>query len=144
MAKGVFVIAEQRDGALRKVSFELASAARKLADQSGDEVSAILLGSGIESLAAELGKFGVDKVFVGDNAALEPYVTEAHAQVVAKILKDNDAAIAFFGASVQGKDLSARVAAKLAGGLATDCTDVKIDGGILVAVRPMFAGICFG
>ena len=144
MAKGVFIVAEQRDGALRKVSFELASAARKLADQSGDEVSAILLGSGIESLAAELGKFGVDKVFVGDNAALEPYVTEAHAQVVAKILKDNDAAIAFFGASVQGKDLSARVAAKLAGGLATDCTDVKLDGGKLVAVRPMYAGKCFG
>jgi electron transfer flavoprotein alpha subunit len=144
MAKGIFIIAEQRDGALRKVSFELASAARKLADQSGDEVSAILLGSGIESLAAELGKFGVDKVFVGDNAALEPYVTEAHAQVVAKILKDNDAAIAFFGASVQGKDLSARVAAKLAGGLATDCTDVKLDGGKLVAVRPMYAGKCFG
>ena len=144
MAKGVFVIAEQRDGALRKVSFELASAARKLADQTGDEVCAILLGSGIESLAAELGKFGVDKVFVGDNAALEPYVTEAHAQVAAKILKDNDAAIALFGASVQGKDLSARVAAKLAGGLATDCTDVKIDGGKLIAVRPMYAGKCFG
>jgi electron transfer flavoprotein alpha subunit len=144
MAKGVFVVAEQRDGALRKVSFELASAARKLADQTGDEVSAILLGSGIESLAAELGKFGVDKVFVGDNAALEPYVTEAHAQVVAKILKDNDASIALFGASVQGKDLSARVAAKLAGGLATDCTDVKVDGGKLVATRPMYAGKCFG
>ena len=144
MAKGVFIVAEQRDGALRKVSFELASAARKLADQSGDEVSAILLGSGIESLAAELGKFGVDKVFVGDNAALEPYVTEAHAQVVAKILKDNDASIALFGASVQGKDLSARVAAKLATGLATDCTDVKVDGGKLVAIRPMYAGKCFG
>jgi electron transfer flavoprotein alpha subunit len=144
MAKGVFVVAEQRDGALRKVSFELASAARKLADQTGDEVSAILLGSGIESLAAELGKFGVDKVFVGDNAALEPYVTEAHAQVVAKILKDNDASIALFGASVQGKDLSARVAAKLATGLATDCTDVKVDGGKLVAIRPMYAGKCFG
>ena len=143
MAKGVFVIAEQRDGALRKVSFELASAARKLADQTGDEVSAILLGSGVEGMAAELGKFGVDKVLVGDNAALEPYVTEAHAQVVAKILKDNDAAIALFAASVQGKDLSARVAAKLAGGLATDCTDVKLDGGKLVAVRPMYAGKCF-
>ena len=144
MAKGIYVIAEQRDGALRKVSFELVSAARKLADQTSDEVCAILLGSGVESMAAELGKFGADKVFVGDNAALEPYITEAHAQVVAKILKDNDAAIALFGASVQGKDLSARVAAKLAGGLATDCTDVKIDGGKLVAVRPMYAGKCFG
>ena len=139
MAKGIYVIAEQRDGALRKVSFELVSAARKLADQTSDEVCAILLGSGVESMAAELGKFGADKVFVGDNAALEPYITEAHAQVVAKILKDNDAAIALFGASVQGKDLSARVAAKLAGGLATDCTDVKIDGGKLIAVAELGA-----
>jgi electron transfer flavoprotein alpha subunit len=143
MAKGVMIVAEQRDGALRKISLELASTARKLADQSGDEVSAILLGSGIEGLAAELGKFGVDKVFVGDNAALEPYVTEAHAAVAAKIVKDNDPAIVLFGASVQGKDLSSRVAAKLAGGLATDCTDVKIDGGKFVAVRPMYAGKCF-
>ncbi len=144
MAKGVMIVAEQRDGALRKISFELASTARKLADQTGDEVSAILLGAGVEGLAAELGKYGVDKVFVGDNAALEPYVTEAHAAVVAKIVKENDPAILFLGASVQGKDLSARVAAKLATGLATDCTDVKLDGGKLVAIRPMYAGKCFG
>ena len=144
MAKGVWIVAEQRDGALRKISFELASTARKLADQTGDEVGAILLGSGIESMAAELGKYGVDKVFVGDNAAMEPYITEAHAAVVAKVVKENDPAILLLGASVQGKDLSARVAAKLATGLATDCTDVKIDGGKLVAIRPMYAGKCFG
>jgi electron transfer flavoprotein alpha subunit len=144
MAKGVMIVAEPRDGALRKISLELASTARKLADQTGDEVSAILLGSGIEKLAAELGKYGVDKVFVGENAALDPYVTEAHAAVAAKIIKDNDPAIVLFGASVQGKDLSARVAAKLATGLATDCTDVKIDGGKMVCSRPMYAGKCFG
>jgi electron transfer flavoprotein alpha subunit len=144
MAKGVMIVAEQREGALRKISLELASTARKLADQSSDEVSAILLGSGIEKLAPELGKYGVDKVFVGDNAALEPYVTEAHAAVAAKIIKENSPAIVLFGASVQGKDLSARVAAKLATGLATDCTNVKLDGGKLVATRPMYAGKCFG
>jgi len=138
------IVAEQRDGALRKISLELASTARKLADQTGDEVSAILLGSGIEGLAAELGKYGVDKVFVGDNAALEPYITEAHADVVAKIVKENDPAILLLGASAQGKDLSARVAAKLATGLATDCTDVKIDGGKFVAIRPLYAGKCVG
>ncbi|MEN6623741.1 MAG: electron transfer flavoprotein subunit alpha/FixB family protein [Smithella sp.] len=144
MAKGVMIVAEQRDGALRKISLELASTARKLADQSGDEVSAILLGSGIEGLAPELGKFGVDKVFVGDNAAMEPYITEAHADVVAKIVKENDPAILLLGASVQGKDLAARVAAKLATGLATDCTDVKIADGKFVAVRPLYAGKCVG
>ena len=144
MAKGVMIVAEQRDGALRKISLELAATARKLADQSGDEVSAILLGSGIESLAAQLGKYGVDKVFVGDSPAMEPYITEAHAAVVAKIVKENDPAILLLGASVQGKDLSSRVAAKLATGLATDCTDVKIADGKLLAVRPMYAGKCFG
>jgi electron transfer flavoprotein alpha subunit len=144
MAKGVMIVAEQRDGALRKISLELASTARKLADQTGDEVSAIMLGSGIDGLSAERGKYGVDKVFVGDNAAMEPYITEAHAAVVAKVVKENDPAILLLGASVQGKDLSSRVAAKLAAGLATDCTDVKLDGGNFVAIRPMYAGKCFG
>ncbi len=90
------------------------------------------MGSG---LAAELGKFGVDKVFV-DNAALEPYVTEAHADATAKIIKDNDPAIVLFGASVQGKDLSARVAAKLATVSRRTASDVKVDGGKMVATRP--------
>jgi len=54
MAKGVFFVAEQRDGALRKVSFELASTARKLADQLGVEVGAILCGSGVTGMAGEL------------------------------------------------------------------------------------------
>jgi electron transfer flavoprotein alpha subunit len=144
MAKGVWIVAEQRDGALRKISFELASAARKLADQLGAEVGAILLGSGIEGLAAQLGKYGVDKVYVGDSPALEPYITEAHAAAAAKIIKENDPAIVLLGASVQGKDLSARLAGKLATGLATDCIDVKIADGKLLAIRPMYAGKCFG
>ncbi|MBN1614139.1 MAG: electron transfer flavoprotein subunit alpha/FixB family protein [Deltaproteobacteria bacterium] len=144
MAKGVWIVAEQRDGAYRKISFELASTARKLADQLGEEVCAVLLGSGIEGIAGELGKYGVDKVYVADDAALEPYTTDAHATAVAKIVKENDPSILLLGASVQGKDLSARLVGKLATGMATDCTDVKIDGGKLVAFRPMYAGKCFG
>ena len=144
MAKGVWIVAEQREGALRKVSFELASTARKLADQLGEEVGAILLGSGVEAMAAELGKYGVDKVFVADNPALEPYTTDAHAAAVAKAVKDNDPSILLLGASTQGKDLSARLVGKLATGMATDCTDVKIADGKLLAIRPMYAGKCFG
>lgn len=144
MAKGVWIVAEQRDGAFRKISFELASAARKLADELGDEVGAILIGSGVEGIAGELGKYGVDKVFVADDAIFEPYTTDAHAIAVAKAVKDNDPAILLFGASMQGKDLSGRVCGKLATGLATDCVELKIDGGKMVAVRPMYAGKCFG
>jgi electron transfer flavoprotein alpha subunit len=144
MAKGVWIVAEQREGALRKVSFELASTARKLADQLGEEVGAVLLGSGVEAMAAQLGKYGVDKVFVADNPALEPYTTDAHAAAVAKAVKDNDPSILLLGASTQGKDLSARLVGKLATGMATDCVDVKIADGKLLAIRPMYAGKCFG
>jgi electron transfer flavoprotein alpha subunit len=144
MAKGVWIVAELRDGAYRKVSFEIASAARKLADQLGEEVCAVVCGSGVEGKAAELGKYGVDKAYVADNPALEPYTTDAHAAAVAKIVKEKDPAILLLAASVQGKDLSARLAGKLATGLATDCTALRIDGGKLVAIRPMYAGKCFG
>jgi electron transfer flavoprotein alpha subunit len=145
MAKGIFIVAEQRDGALRKVSLELASAARKLADQLGEEVGAVLLGGpGVEGLAGQLGKYGVDKVYVAENAALEPYTTDAHSQAVAAIVKAKDPSILLLAASAQGKDLSARLVGKLATGMATDCTDLKIADGKLVAVRPMYAGKCYG
>ena len=144
MAKGVWIVAEQRDGAFRKISFELASTARKLADVLGEEVCAVLCGSGIEGIAGQLGKYGVDKVFVADSPALEPYTTDAHAAAVARIVKENDPAILLLGASTQGKDLSARLVGKLATGMATDCTDVKIADGKLLAIRPMYAGKCFG
>ena len=69
-------------------------------------------------------------------AAFELYTTDAHAQAVAKIVKENDPSILLLGASAQGKDLSAALVGKLATGMATDCTDVKIDGGKLLAIRP--------
>ncbi len=96
MAKGVWIVAELRDGAFRKVSYELASTARKLADALGEEVSAVVLGSGVEGNAGQLGKYGVDKVYVADNAAFEPYTTDAHAAAVAKVVKDNDPSILLF------------------------------------------------
>ncbi len=145
MAKGVWIVAEQRDGALRKVSLELASAARKLADQLGEEVAAVLLGGpGVEGLAGQLGKYGVDKIYVAESAAFEPYTTDAHSLAVATAVKANDPSILLLAASAQGKDLSARLVGKLATGMATDCTDLKIADGKLVAVRPLYAGKCFG
>lgn len=144
MAKGVWIVAEQRGGALRKVSFEIASAARKLADQLGEEVSAVLVGSGIEGLAPELAKYGVDKVYVADDAIFADYTTDAYSAAVAKVVKENDPSILLLAASVQGKDLSAALAGKLATGMASDCTDLKIEGGKMVAVRPMYAGKAFG
>ncbi|MBW6486747.1 MAG: electron transfer flavoprotein subunit alpha/FixB family protein [Syntrophobacterales bacterium] len=144
MAKGVWIVAEQRDGALRKISFELASTARRLADELGEEVGAVLCGSGIEGIAGQLAKYGVDKVFVADAPELEPYTTDAHSAAVAKIVKENDPSILLLGASTQGRDLSARLVGKLATGMGTDCVGAKIVDGKLLLTRPMYAGKCFG
>jgi len=144
MAKGVWIVAEQRGGALRKVSFEIASAARKLADELGEEVSAVLVGSGVEGLAPELAKYGVDKVYVADDAVFADYTTDGYGAAVAKAVKEHDPSILLLSASVQGKDLSAALVGKLATGMASDCTDLKIEGGKMIAVRPMYAGKAFG
>ena len=133
-----------RGGALRKVSFEIASAARKLADELGEEVSAVLVGSGVEGLAPELAKYGVDKVYVADDAVFADYTTDGYSTAVAKVVQENDPAVLLLAASVQGKDLSAALVGKLATGMATDCTELKTDGGKMVAVRPMYAGKAFG
>ena len=144
MAKGVWIVAEHRNGALRNVSFEIASVARKLADELGEEVSAVLVGSGVEGLAPELGKYGVDKIYVADDAMFTDYTTDAYSAAVAKVVKENDASILLLASSVQGKDLSSRLVGVLATGMASDCTDVKIADGKLLAIRPMYAGKCFG
>ena len=129
MAKGVWLVAEQRDGDFRKTSFEIASTARKLADELGEEVCAILLGYGIEGIAGDLGKYGVDRVYVADDAVFEQYTTDAYSAAVGKVIAENDPSILLLAASIQGKDLSSRLVGKLATGMATDCVDLKIVDG---------------
>lgn len=140
MAQGVMTIAEQRDGDIRKISYEIVSEARRLADTLGQDVTALLLGSNIKDKAASLGHYGADKVLVADDARLETYTTDAYATVIAEIVKANEPAILLMGASVEGKDLAGRLAAKLEAGMAQDCTSFSIEDGNLVAIRPIYAG----
>ena len=143
MAQGVFVITEQRDGAFRKVSFEAVSEGRRLADGLGATVTAVVAGSGIESIAGELEKYGPDKILVADDPVLADYTTDAYTNVIAGCIQAVDPALIIIGASVQGKDLAARLAARLDAGLAMDCTAIKLDNGKLTFTRPMFGGKIF-
>jgi len=140
MAQGVMIIAEQRDGDIRKISYELASEGKRLADASGQELTAVILGSNIKDKAAVLGKYGAKKVIVADDPRLAKYTTDAYASVIAQIVKAASPAILLLGASSQGKDLAGRLAAKLGVGMAQDCTKFSIEGGKLVATRPIYAG----
>jgi len=140
MAKGVMIIAEQRDGDIRKISYELVSEGRRLADVSGQELTAILLGSNIKDKAAVLGYYGADKILVADDSRLEKYTTDAYSSVIAELVKANDPEILLLGASAQGKDLAGRLSARLGAGLAQDCTSFAMEDGSLTAIRPIYAG----
>jgi electron transfer flavoprotein alpha subunit len=140
MAQGIWIVAEQREGELRKISFELTSEARRLADQMGQSVTAILLGSNMKGKAAELGKYGADKVIVADDDRLATYTTDAYASVIAQLAQSGEPAIILLGASVQGKDLSGRLAARLGVGMVQDCVAFSLENGNLVAKRPIYAG----
>jgi len=140
MAQGVFAITEQRDGELRKVSFETVSEGRRVADGLGTELTAVVLGSGIDGLAEELKKYGPDKILVADDPALADYTTDAYTNVLVEFIQSSDPAVIITGASAQGKDLAGRLAARLDAGVAMDCVEIKLDNGDLTYTRPMFGG----
>lgn len=144
MGKCVCIIGEFRHGAFRRVTYEVASEGKRLADALGIGVCAVAVGSGVADKAAELGRYAVDKVFVVDDPALENYLAEAYVPVIADIVAKCDPAAVILPASVDGKDLGARLAARLKAGLAQDCTQVVCENGKIKAKRPIFAGKCFG
>jgi electron transfer flavoprotein alpha subunit len=140
MAQGVLTIAEQRDGEIRKISYEMVSEGRRLADALGQPLTTVLLGSDIKSKAPILGHYGADKIVVADDPRLGTYTTDAYTSVLAQIIQAEAPAVLLIGASVQGKDLAARLSARLGVGMAQDCTAFSIEGGNLVATRPIYAG----
>lgn len=142
--KNILAVAEQRDGSLRRVSQEAVSAARGLADALGAEVHALVLGpAGITDAAAELGRWGADRVRVVEHEAFALYNPDGYAQAVAAAAKDGGYFAVLFPASALGKDLAPRVAAKLDAPLATEATALAIEDGDLVVTRPVYAGKAF-
>ena len=147
MSKDVYVLAEQRDGELQKVGLELIGKATELAADLGQQVVAILLGSGIKDKAEILIQHGADKVVVVDDPMLAEYVTEPYAKALNEIIKKNDPEIVLFGATSIGRDLAPRVSARVHTGLTADCTKLDIgtidsmpDTKLLLMTRPAFGG----
>lgn len=142
MSRDVYVFAEQRDGELQKVGIELVGKARELADDLGQQVAAVLLGSGVKDKAQELIACGADKVVVVDDVMLEEYVTEPYTKALTAVINAKDPEIVLYGASSIGRDLAPRVSARIHTGLTADCTALEIDEEtkLLIMTRPAFGG----
>ncbi|MEW6264365.1 MAG: electron transfer flavoprotein subunit alpha [Thermodesulfobacteriota bacterium] len=139
--QGVWVWAEQHGGQVSGTTFELLGRGRRLAERLGQEVTAVLLGRGVENAAGELIAHGADRVFLAEDDRLARYQTLPYARVVADLVKAHGPNIFLLGATPAGRDLAPRVARRLNVGLTADCTSLEIgpDGGLL-QTRPAFGG----
>ena len=140
--KGVWVFAEQRDGIVASVAFELLAKAKELAKDLNTYVGAILLGSNITDKAQELIYRGADKVFVVDSPALEHYIAENYTKAISGLIGKYKPEIILAGATTTGRSLVSRIAVSIHAGLTADCTGLDIDKEkkILIQTRPAFGG----
>lgn len=133
----VFVVGEIKDGELKKISRELTSAARKIADTLGGQVEVLLIGAGAEKFAGDLGAVGADKVLT---ANVGDFNAEAYANVIAETVKAKKPTVVLMPHTGYGKDYSPRVAVKIGAGIVADVVGLSVDGGKVVAKKPIYSG----
>ncbi len=139
----ILAFVESRDNKIKNSGFETATTALKLANELGIEAEVLLIGSNLSAVSAELGAYGIKRVLLAEDSKLEKYSTTAYSKLVAECAKLRGADIIILSATAMGKDISPRISAKLEAGLVADCTDIKAEGGNIMATRPVYAGKAF-
>lgn len=139
---GIWVFAEQRSKKLMPVVIELLGEGKKLAAEIGCELSAVVCGSDIGSLADELFEYGAEKVYVADSPELEKYTTDGYTKVIFEAIGKYKPEIVLLGATHIGRDLGPCLAVKANTGLTADCTKLEIDpvDKKIKQTRPAFGG----
>jgi electron transfer flavoprotein alpha subunit len=140
MSENVLAIAEQIDGEFRRITYEALSEGKRIAGALGCGLTALALGSGIEGKSGALEKYGADTILCADHQELGEFRTDLYCQVVADVVQKENPSVVVIGGSACGKDLAARLAARLDAPVAMDCTSVRVNNGELTVSRPMYGG----
>jgi electron transfer flavoprotein alpha subunit len=140
MAQGILAFTEQVDGEFKKISFEVISTARKIAAGTGAPLMAAVMGAGVAAIAAKAADYGADRIFVADHEGLKDGLSDACIEAAAQLIAAADPGVVVIGATSLGKDIAARLSARLDAALAMDCVDVRVEGDQVVATRPMYGG----
>jgi electron transfer flavoprotein alpha subunit len=139
--KGMWVFAEQENGAIENTVFELLAKARELKAHNGEEITAVLLGCGVEDLIQPLFAHGAEKVIVADHPALKEYSARPYQQALTQLAEKYRPSIILYGATPLGRDLAPRMMVSLDTGLTADAIDLGYDDdGSFYQTTPAYGG----
>lgn len=139
MSNKILVFLEQRNGQIKKSSFEVASKGLEIATKLNYEISFVTIGSEISN-SSDLKEFGVSELVHLKNSNLSEYSSSAYTQLLKNFALENKATILLFSNTAMGKDLSPRLAVKLNAGVMSDLIALEISGTELIGTRPIYAG----
>ena len=124
--KGVYIFAEQVDGKVSNIAYELIGEGKNLAEKLNTEVTAVLIGSGVKGEAEKLGAYGADRVILVDDPELKDYRTEPYTHALSEVINKFKPEIVLIGATAIGRDLGPSTSARVETGLTADCTQLEI------------------
>ncbi|TYL38746.1 electron transfer flavoprotein subunit alpha [Natronococcus pandeyae] len=137
----VWVFVEEHGGEVMPVSWELLAEAAKLTETTGDDLVALAIGEGLETVADEALARGADRVLVADDPVFEPYRADPYGEQFRAMVEERKPSIVLIGGTHTGRDFAGRVAVPAHAGLTADVTELDVDDeGILQARRPAFGG----
>lgn len=141
-AKGILVYCEIKEGKLAPISAEGLGIGRKLTDELGQELSAVLIGSGISSIGQETIAYGADKVYVADSDLLKDYQADSYLQAMETVLDQITPQIIIFGQTDAGREMAPRLAFKLQTVATLDCVELSLepDSKRLLQTKPIYGG----
>lgn len=136
----VLVVLEQRGGKWNRQSFEAISAAQRIAQPAGEPVQAAVLGSGIDALAQDAARYGIEKVFALDAAELGDYTADGYTAALEQLIKSAGPAVVVFPHTYQVRDYAPKLATRFGKALVSDVVDVKAGEAGSIFVRQLFQG----
>jgi electron transfer flavoprotein alpha subunit len=138
MAGDILVLVEHADGKVDSVTYQLLNVGRQLADQLKVPLLALAVGHRLNNVSAALQGRGMDKIFLLDNDALATAAGEVQAQAIAQVARQIEPRLILLGYSLIGMELAPAIAVQWGVNALTNCVGLKLDGGAIVATKPVF------
>jgi electron transfer flavoprotein alpha subunit len=138
--KNVIVYVEHRQGQTRKVTFELASEARKIADTLGGKAYAVVVGSGAAQLAKELQAYPLDAIYANDDADVDAFLLDPAVDYLEAAARAVGPSLVLIPNTLSGRDVAGRLMVRLDAGIGADVTEFKIENGVVECVSPKVGG----